>query len=227
MHNCKATRSSLTDLAMDEVQPLLKEQLLTELQDCPACQEEYAAIRNVLRLSSQGLRSTLPAEEFWPGYHARLVDRIENHSASEQQPRFVWGSRLWLGVRKLATTSVRVPVPVAAAALVLLLAVSTFVAWPARRLVVPAPVPSVSVITNTVEVPVIQEKVVTRVVYVEKYRNRTRNGPGRLDQLANAAPGLAPANPDASATTAISLVGFKPTDQVKLKVMKGSYRDEK
>lgn len=225
MHNCKVTRKSLTDLAMDEVEPLLKGQLLTELLDCPACQEEYAAIRNVLRLSTQGLRSTLPPEEFWSGYHARLVSRIENRSAPVPQPRFV--SRWWLGVRNLATASVRVPLPVAAAALMLLLAVSSFVVWSARRQVLTASVPSTSVITKTIEVPVIQEKVVTRVVYVEKYRNRTRNAPGRLDQPANAPTGLAQANPDASGTPAISLVGFKPTDQVKLKVVKGSYHDEK
>jgi hypothetical protein len=32
---------------------------------------------------------------------------------------------------------------------------------------------------------------------------------------------------DASDKTALSLVGFKPTDEVKLTVIKGSYKDEK
>jgi hypothetical protein len=32
---------------------------------------------------------------------------------------------------------------------------------------------------------------------------------------------------NAPGATAMSLTGFKPTDQVKLKIMKGSYHDEK
>ena len=58
MHNCKIIRSSLTDLALDEIQPQLKTQLLAELKDCSACQEEFASIRNALRVSRQALRST-------------------------------------------------------------------------------------------------------------------------------------------------------------------------
>lgn len=235
MHNCKTTRSSLTDLAMDEVQPLLKKQLLAELNECPACHEEYAGIRNVLRASSQALRSTAPAEEFWSGYHNRLVNRIENHSPAVGQPQLFWVSALWREMRTVVTASVRVPVPVAAAAVVLLLGVSTFVStfivWQSRQRIA-TPVQTTSVITKIVEVPIVQErvreKVVTRVVYVEKYRNRTQNVPGQLNvaQSANSATGLAQTAADASVTPALSLVGFKPTDQVKLKVMKGSYRDE-
>lgn len=227
MHNCKTTRSSLTELAMDEIQPLLRNQLLAELRECPACHEEYAAIQSALRTSGQALRSTVPAEEFWSGYHARLVDRIENYAPAVPQARLFWGSALFLKMRKVATASVRVPVPVAAAVLVLLLGVSTFFVWQSRRPSSSAPQQSTSVITKTIEVPVIQEKVVTRVVYVEKYRNRTRNVPDRSDQVANAAPRLPPASPDTSGTTALSLVGFKPTEQVKLRIMKGSYHDEK
>jgi len=240
MHNCKTTRSSLTDLAMDEpamdgVEPLLKKRLLAELNECPACQEEYAAIRNVLRASSQALRSTAPAEEFWSGYHARLVNRIENHSPAVGQPQLFWVSAWWREIRRVATASVRMPVPVAAAAVVLLLGVSTFVstfiAWQSRQGIA-TPVQTTSVITKIVEVPIfrerVHEKVVTRIVYVEKDRNRSRNVPGQVNvaQAANAATGLAQTAADASVAPALSLVGFKPTDQVKLKVLKGSYRDE-
>jgi len=78
-------------------------------------------------------------------------------------------------------------------------------------------------------VPVIREKVVTRVVYVEKYRNRSRSVPNELNvaQAARAGTGLAKADTSGSVTPSMSLLGFKPTDQVQLKVMKGSYRDEK
>jgi hypothetical protein len=225
MHNCKLTRSSLTDLAMD---PMLSQQLLDELRECPACYEEYAAIRDVLRVSSQALRSTAPAEDFWPGYHARLVNRIENYSPSAPQAQLSWVFAVWQGMRNVATMSLRVPVPLVATAVVLLLGVSTLLIWQTQRQIVVPPGPSTSVITKTLEVPVIKEKVVTRVVYVEKNRNRSRGVSDQLNgaQAPNAAIGLAQVAPDASVAPSLSLIGFKPTEQVKLKVMKGSYRDE-
>lgn len=224
MHNCKLTRSSLTDLAMD---PMLSQQLLDELRGCPACYEEYAGIRDVLRTSSQALRSTAPSEDFWPGYHARLVNRIENYSPSAPQTRLSWVFVVWQGMRNVATTSLRVPVPLVATAVVLLLGVSTLLIWQTQRQIVVPPGPS-SVITTTLEVPVIKEKVVTRVVYVEKNRNRSRSVSDQLNvaQAPNTAIGIAQVAPDASVAPSLSLVGFKPTEQVKLKVMKGSYRDE-
>lgn len=232
MHNCKSTRNSLTDLALSEIEPGQKGQLLAELKECAACSDEYASIRDALRVSGQALRATLPAESFWAGYHDRLVNRLENHSYVAPVPAELSVlARLWLGLRVVATSSVRVPVPVAAAALLLLLAVGTLFAWNSRRQAPLTPPPSV--ITQTVTVPVTQEKVVTRIVYVEKTRGRARVGRGRFDGSdssdtgTGAATGVALSNAETSDTKAISLVGFKPTDQVKLKIMKGSYRDEK
>jgi hypothetical protein len=85
-----------------------------------------------------------------------------------------------------------------------------------------------SIETRIVEVPVIHEKVVTRVVYVEKEGNRSRGGANQMNREAlNVTNRLASAGPDAAGKTAMSLMGFKPTDQVKLTVIKGSYQDEK
>lgn len=232
MHNCKLTRSSLIELALDELQPAQKEQLLAELQDCAACHEEYTTLRNTLRVSGQALRSALPAESFWSGYHARLSEQIEKssdqHSSSVQPAQLSGASRLWDGLWQIATTSVRIPFPVAAA-LILLIGISTFFAVRSRGQVNALALAQSRVETRTVEVPVIQEKVVTRVVYVEKNRRRPQSD-GR--QLARAktprgANRVARAGANTDGTTAISLAGFKPTDQVKLKIIKGSYRDEK
>jgi len=165
----------------------------------------------------------LPAESFWSGYHGRLVNRIENYPPS--RPRLSWGSRVLLGVQKISTASVRVPVPVAAAASLLLIGALSFFAWHSRTPVNAPPAQITSVITKTVEVPVVHEKVVTHIVYVQK--NRTRRAPNQPDLPEPAATGLAQASPALPETPALSLVGFKPTDQVKLKIMKGSYRDEK
>src|ERR1700682_2263565 len=126
MHNCKSTRRSLIELAMNELPPASGTQMLTELKDCAACQEEYFSLRSLLRVSDQALRSALPGERFWAEYHARLSarlsDGLENYSAV-QPVGLSAASRLWNGVRQIAMASVRIPVP-AAAALLLLIGIS-------------------------------------------------------------------------------------------------------
>lgn len=226
MHNCRLTKNRLLDLTLDEVAPEEAKQLLEELDDCPACREEYATLRNTLRVSMQALRSALPTEDFWPGHHARLQVRLMNNVSSVQPAPFFSSARVWIGLRKLATTSVRVPVPAALA--ILLLAGIFFVALRSRGQVNAAPSPLASVETRTVQVPVIQEKVVTKVIYVDKKGRRARrtaNQPDRAD--LNTANRIARAGSDKSGRTAMSLVGFKPTDKLKLTIIKGNYQDEK
>lgn len=227
MHNCKSTRGYLIEMALDEMQPEQQRRLLAELKDCEACQEQYASLRNALRVTNQALRSAQPTEGFWSGYHDRLTKRIENYSAMVQPLQLPRGRGLWSGVRKLAASSVRIPVPVAAAS-ILLLALLTFFVMHSRGQVNAPPNQSATVQIQTVEVPVMHEKVVTRVVYVEKNRHASRSPvrEGNRADIQNAGDRIAKAA-NAPGATAMSLVGFKPTDQVKLKIMKGSYHDEK
>ena len=253
MHNCRLTRNGLIDLALDEMSSAEAKQLLAELNYCAACREEYASLRNTWRVSGQALQSALPTENFWPGYHARLQGKLIQHyqQANEEawlslQPvRQSLHSPLWLRIwlvvvtqtvslrsigRKLATTSVRVPVPVALA-LMFLFGISLFAirarapigpvnATPADQL---APVE-----TRVVQIPVIQERVVTRMLYVGRKASRSRNEAYRLNREdLNAANRLAISRSEASGKTAMSLVGFRPTDQIKLTIIRGSYQDEK
>ena len=235
MHNCKLTRDILIDFALDEISPAQTSELLAELNDCAACQAEYATLKNTLRVSQQVLRFGLPAEGFWPGYHARLQGKLIQHiqedtdsaSSSVHPLRSSFGSRLLFGLRKIATTSVRVPVPAALA--MLLLAGGLFLSLRARGQanVVPS-APVLPVQTRTVTVPVIQERVVTQVVYVEKKGRRNKGAAVSPDPASrNTAKIIANPASEGSGKTAMSLVGFKPTDQVKLTIIKGSYRDEK
>jgi anti-sigma factor RsiW len=228
MHNCKLTTNSLTDLALNEIEPLQRERLLAELNECADCREEYAAIKDALRVSGQALRATRPSEHFWAGYHDRLAHRLQNQTLYPPVPELSGLARIWLGLSKLGTASVRVPVPVGAAVVVLLFAAGTLFAWNLRRETPVSPLQAPAIVTQTITVPVTQEKVVTRIVYVDKSRGRTRSGRGRVGDadVAKAASEVAQSNAEQSATNAISLIGFKPTDQVKLKIMKGSYRDE-
>jgi hypothetical protein len=70
-------------------------------------------------------------------------------------------------------------------------------------------------------VPAIVERVVTRVVYKRVRSYRGAAGPS-VPSKSNPANNIAGARSDATAKTAISLIGFKPTDQVNLTIIKGS-----
>jgi hypothetical protein len=232
MHNCKSTQSSFIDLSLDELPPASTSQILAELNDCSACREEYAALTSTLRRSGQALRASLPGDEFWSGYHARLSSRLltsQEHEpgikrASARSTKTSFGS-LFLSLKIFVTSSVRVPVPVALA-LMLVLGAAVFFVRP-RGPVSAALSPQLPTVeTRTITVPVVEEKVVTRVVYVEK-KGRTRRVPGERSQPSSLPDSVARARSDASVGAAMSLMDFKPTDQIKLTITKGSERDEK
>jgi len=233
MHNCKLTRSSLIDLALGEIEPAKAMQLQAELNDCPGCHEEFESLRSTLHVSTQALRSAVPGEEFWPGYRTRLHSKLlaspARPGAGEGRPTLAamsLSSQLWLALKAMTTTSVRIPVP-AALALLLVFAASFLVLRARERVNVTPSTPIALVRTETVEVPVIQEKVVTRIVYVEKRGRRSASDWNRSNRTE------IPTGPDsvavtgANPVTALSLVDFKPTNEVKLTVIKGSYKDEK
>ncbi|HEY6232257.1 MAG TPA: hypothetical protein VIW64_13435 [Pyrinomonadaceae bacterium] len=225
MHNCKSIRTSFVELAGEEIPPARSRQLLAEVNACAACREEYAGVKSAVHVSGQALRSSRPAETFWPAYHERLKSRLAASQTIDAQSFTVQtsvSSRLLQTLRSFVSSSVRVPVP-AAAALLLLMGMAIFVLRPDPH--VPAvaqtnPLPAAEI--RTVEVPVVQQKVVTRVVYV----NRKTRASERFGTItpANA---VARALRNAPDHAPLSLVDFKPADEVKLTVIKGGYRDEK
>lgn len=215
MHNCKATRETLIALALRP--PDQTQSLPAEVEACATCREEYAALRNALRIVDQSKQSALPAESFWPGYHARLRQLLETGPRSEA---FAARTSLRTLLANLFTSSVRVPIPLAAALLVFLGVSLVFALNSRRSISAPPPNTPPTIVTRTVEVPVphetIREKVVNRVVY------RERNRSGLPSSRAKAIAGR-----QSAPETPISLSGFKPTNEVKLTIIKGSYRDEK
>lgn len=224
MHNCKTMRSRLIEQVLDE-KLSGHAGLPADLESCPACREEFAALRTVLRVAGQAMQSTQPEEGFWSDYHTRLSQSLKSGSAAATpvdsrhlQPGFT----SWM--RKLATAAVPVPVPLAAV-LVLLVGGSLLFAINSRRSSRAGALPgSSSVVTKIVEVPVIQERIVTRVVYRERNSGTSR---GRALSPARSADGAAVARRISSPESSISLVGFKPANEVKLTIIKGSDRDEK
>jgi hypothetical protein len=216
MHNCKATRETLIGLALIEAQSHQTQSLPAEAAECAACLEEYASLLNVMRVADQVKDSALPGDDFWPGYQARLRQNLVS-ATSSVPARVESRTSLTTLLRDLLTTSVRVPIPMAAA-LLLIAGVSFVFAINSRRQVkAVAPI----VLTRTIEVPVPREKpvdkVVTRIVYRERDRRRTLSAGTAIAAQHNASPAEIP----------INLIGFKPANEVKLTIIKGSARDEK
>lgn len=197
MHNCKTTREQLTELLLDGSD--LPASLRAELRECAECRQEFRALKETLRLTTQLIETATPPNNFWPGYHARLREKL--HAA--QQPRIEPGrsqSPSWLV--RFFVSSIRIPVPVGLA----LLAIFAFLIFRNR---VPPPEPSI--VQVPVEVPVIQERTVERERVV--YRDRPSKRPRR-----------APAAPAKNEPVTASFEGFVPADEVKLTVLKGGYR---
>lgn len=226
MHNCKATRQRLIDEAMSRPSSDQTGSLQAELELCPACREEFASLRSILRVADQSMQSALPAESFWPGYHARLRQSLEqgsSHTApSDTRIGGLAGLRNLL--QRLATTSVRVPVPAAAVLIVMFGLTIAYATHSRRQSITEQPTIPSPTITKTVEVPVIQERTVTRIVYRDRSDNREQARPQKIAQATATLPTRR--NPPTESTP-ISLVGFKPTSDPKLTIIRGSYRDEK
>ena len=206
MHNCKRTRERLTELLLDGADP--RAVLAKELRECAECREEFGELSETLRVTSRLIETATPPESYWPGYHARLKERLR----AAQQPRVAPGqypqwntvNRSWLS--KFVFSSIRVPVPVGLAL--------TAIVGLAFVFSIPAPaVPSIVYVPT--EVPVVQERerVVTQIVYREQPSKRKQSK-------------ATPVVPKTDSTVA-TLQGFTPAEEVKLTVIKGGSANEK
>jgi hypothetical protein len=242
MHDCRTAQERLIDLVFKELDEEQSGRLLSEIEACPECLEQHRSISLTLFAFDQATASILPRENFWSEYHEKLEGRLDAASTGTTRTQRS-AVPLW---RRFIATSIRVPAPVAALAL-LLLAVSSLYALmrPSNTLVqgVPAAAIPSEERTRIVEVPVIQEKLLTRIVYVAR-NNRALQNEARQrvfePQVATRGQQDAPAAqvaPDAPLTAArdvqgkiesthAALAGFKPTGEVKLRIIKGSYQDE-
>jgi hypothetical protein len=126
----------------------------------------------------------------------------------------------------LATASVSVPVPVAAIVIVLF-GLSIVFAMHSRRRSITEPLSGPTpLVTRTVEVPVIRERIVTQVVYRDRSR-RIISDIARMEKTARTESKVTDRRNEPVSNTPTSLVGFKPTSDPKLTIIKGSYRDDK
>lgn len=217
MHNCKRTRGALVDLAVGELNEAQARAIRSELQNCEACRAEQLAIAGTLSVSRQALSAEHRPDEFWGSYHIRLQNKLKGMTVIESSPR----AGFWNSLRAFATSSVRIPLPaaLAAVALVCVLSFAALSRGPVTQ--IPAP-PIARVEVQTVHVPVVQEKIVRQVIY----RDRRRSKQSVVD-YANLSTATATAKPVTDPAAKLNLVGFKPADQVKMTIIKGTDQDEK
>ena len=205
MHNCTETKERLTELVLDG-------RPAEDLNECAECRAEFEALNMTLRMTSRLSETAAPAESYWSGYHARLRQKLAtapSPSHAETQRRKEKLGPLFETMRLCVRTTVRVPLPLALAAIITCLALGVFAI---RRPEQPVAQPPL-LVHVPVEVPVVQEKVVTRVVYRDR-RSSIKNSRRTINDAA-------------TESTFASLNGFKPTDEIKLTVIKGGTSYEK
>jgi hypothetical protein len=212
MHNCKDSKEALMEAALQGRIPIPDEFI-----DCPRCREEFDSLRGAIQMTDVALQLVQPRENFWLGYEARLRRRLANDEQPASRSRLRTFASL---LRGLATASVPVPAPLALAAFGLVV-VSIFFLLPSRTISNATPVASQpTIVTRTIEVPLIQEKQVTRVVYRDRLSAKQTARPplGRDSAMVASRRGETPAKQ--------SLAGFAPVREARLTLIKGS-RDEK
>jgi len=207
MHNCKATTDRITELLLNRPNARPDDLLSKELLRCAECRNEFDALKETLRITTRVIEKSEPSKSYWNGYHARLKQQLDNATIHDFESR----EMTW--ILRFFKSSIRLPVPVGLALLVLF---AVGIGWATRvsqKQVVMTQTISVPV---PFEVPVVQEKIVTRVLYRDRVRNRNENS------TANSV--VAKTQNEARPT---ALIGFKPLDEVKLTVIKGGSPNEK
>lgn len=233
MHDCQATRARLIDLIFDEAGDA--DALRAEVRACDGCAAEYRALSETLRAFDRAAEEARPADEFWPHYHARLARRI---SAAESEAALAPARRAharhssraaWLC--RALSAKWRVPAPVAVAALVLIACLTplalrrpSVAVAPHPRENDPAPHANEPPPVRTIEIPVVHEKIVTRTIYVARpARKRTRATGSDDTRLASRpSPAVGETGPGRD-----TLTGFRPAGDVRLRVIKGSFENER
>ena len=200
MHDCKDTKERITELLLDRADCGSDEVLSAALRGCVDCRNEFEALNATLRITTRSRELSAPTEDYWTSYHAKLRHKLSNANAltKSDAPSLV---------ERFFRFSIPVPAPVALA-LIIAFAVLVPVGIRAARKQT-TQTPSVVRVPVEVRVPVVQEKIVTRVVYRERparTSKRTSNADSRVES---------------------TFAKFKPTDEVKLTVIKGGSPYEK
>ena len=227
MHDCRTTEGWLVDLVFDELGADERRRLLAELDACADCLDEYRSMAVALSAFDEAGEAALPYEAYWPAHHAALRRRLRSVAATVAPRR----APFW---RRAFAARLTVPAP-AAAAIALALLVSAALALRPRTLPAPSPAPPQQTAAETTPPqvrpdPVVTERVVTRVVYVERRRRERREGrrfaPPAGQNESTLASGREKESGEGGLFTRANLTDFQPANELKIRVIKRSNSDE-
>lgn len=229
MHNCRKVEHKLVDLIFDEIDAEDKRRLLTEIRACAHCSGQYHSLSDTLFVVARTTEAALPSENYWSHYNealrTRLLAPVPETSEARTSPVPFW--------KRLLAAKLPIPVPVAAT-LVVGLIVSSALAFRRAPIEQPnAPSPATVESVKIVEVPVVQEKIVTRTVYVERKRvaECASRAPlpavARANELNNAAIAHNNSEEETGFFTRANLKGFQPADDMKIRVIKRNNTNDK
>jgi hypothetical protein len=230
MHNCRRIESRLVDLIFNDVEVAERRRLLAEIELCASCMSQYGALNDTLVVVERAAATALPPESYWPHYNAELRHRLQ----TPQRAASVETKARPHILLRLLRAELRLPIPVAAA-LVFGLIISSALALSRTPVAQPGIAPAVPPVESVrvVEVPVVQEKTVTRIVYVERKRALERAPRALLPVVARApetpASAIARSRPEEETGffTRANLKGFQPADEMKIRVLKRNNTNEK
>ncbi|MDQ3817744.1 MAG: hypothetical protein M3362_08645 [Acidobacteriota bacterium] len=223
MHDCTRVENRMLDLIFGELSEDERSRLEAEIERCSDCLSEYRSMNGAIRLSDEALDASLTGESFWAGHHEALRRRLADSAPRPAADR----EGFW---KHLLTFKLPVPVPVAALALIMLMTLSalalrtrsvapTLTISARPSLETPAP-------TKVIEVPVYQEKVVTRTVYVERKVHESKPARSKSPDLERAAQPLsASKDKESDLFMRANLTDFQPPDDMRIRVIKRSKDD--
>ncbi|HSL52906.1 MAG TPA: hypothetical protein VK868_00865 [Pyrinomonadaceae bacterium] len=216
MHNCSEIKERLTELVLDGGSA-------AELNTCAECRAEFDSLNATLRMATRVSETAAPAESYWSGYHARLREKLAvigptaSHAGPQRRGEKL--GPLFATMRTCVRMSIPVPLPLALAVIIACLSLGVFAFRRAEQLPAQPTAQPPVLVHVPVEVPVVQEKVITRVVYRDR-RSPSGNSRRAIND-ARVESTFAKSRKPVSEEVPASLTGFKPTDEIKLVVIKG------
>lgn len=225
MHKCSETKERMIEMVLDGVD------LGAEFDGCAECCTEFATLNATLRMTRR-LSEATPDQRYWDRYHATLRQKIVtsegiSHAKAQRREEDAGKDRAsalrlaFAPLRFCVRTAVRVPVLLLVLITLAFAGLGLVTARVARRPAVQIPV----TVFVPVEVPVVREKVVTRVVYSDRRSLSKTSRRAVNDARANST--FANSRKPSGDEGLPGLTGFKPSEEIKLTLIKGGVPNEK
>lgn len=223
MHDCSLVENRMLDLIFGELSEDERLRLEAEIERCSGCSSEYRSMDGAIRLFDEACDASLPGESFWARHREALRRRIADNAPRSIADR----AAFW---KHLLTFKLPLPVPVAALILIALVTLSAL-ALRAPRVaptlnIAAQPSSATSAPTKVIEVPVYQEKVVTRTVYVDRKVQESKPARSKSpDQPRDAQPLSSSKNKESDVIMRANLTDFQPPDDMRIRVIRRSKDD--